>query len=112
MKDFSKNNYNGEENFADRCAILIWFKEQCDTLCLPEETLCDIVVDICYSSNKSKQFAWDMCGEQMVRNLLKSKNNILSYPAKDENGDFEFKGELYSMKYVQVGGEDDEELRV
>ena len=112
MKDFSKNNYNGEENFADRCAILIWFKEQCDTLCLSEETLCDIIVDICYSSNKSKQFAWDMCGDQMVKNLLKSKNNTLFYPTKDENGDFEFKGELYSMKYMQVGGENDEELRV
>ena len=48
----------------------------------------------------------------MVKNLLKSKNNTLFYPTKDENGDFEFKGELYSMKYMQVGGENDEELCV
>jgi hypothetical protein len=48
----------------------------------------------------------------MVKNLLKLNNGALSYPAKDENGDFEFKGELYSMKYMQVGGEEDEKLCV
>ena len=101
---------NGEENFIDRCAIVEHFKDKCDALCLSSEILCDIIVDICYSSNKSKQFAWDVCGEQMVKNLLKLNGNIISYPTQDENGDFEFKGERYSMKYVHIGGENDEKV--
>ena len=48
----------------------------------------------------------------MVKNLLKLNGNVISYPTQDENGDFEFKGELYSMKYTRIGGEDDEKVCV
>ena len=108
MKEFSKNNYNGEENFADRCAILTWFKEQCDALCLSEDVLCDIMIDICYSTNKSKQFAWDMCGETIVKNLLKNNSGNISFPCQDEDGDILFKGEKYSMKNIIIGGDNNE----
>ncbi len=110
MKDFSRNNYNGEENFADRCAIVTYFREQCDSFCLCPTTLCDIIVDICYSSNKSKQFAWDICGETMVKNLLAKNGNTFNFPAPDENGDIVFKGESYSMNSVVIGGEKDEKV--
>lgn len=110
MKEFSKNNYNGEENFADRCAIVTYFQEQCDILCLSPTVLCDIIVDICYSSNKSKQFAWDICGETMVKNLLAKNGNTFSFPIPDENGDILFKGETYSMTNTVIGGEKDEKV--
>lgn len=110
MKSFSKNNCNGEENYNDRCAAIAYFQERCDTLSLSSDVLCNIIVDICYSTNKSKQFAWDICGEQIMRNLLKLNGNILSYPALDENGEFEFKGERYSMKYSYFGGENNEKV--
>ena len=112
MKDFSKNNYNGEENFADRCAIITYFQEQCNALCLTCDTLCDIIIDICYSTNKSKQFAWDICGETMVKNLLSNNSNTFSFPTPDENGDILFKGESYSMVNVVVGGKKDEKVCV
>lgn len=109
MRDFSKNSKNDDEdNFFDRLAAVNYFKEQCDTLNLSSEVLCDIIIDICYSNNKSKQFAWDICGDQIVKNLLKLNNNVISYPAQDENGDFNFKGEQYSMKYIRIEGENDE----
>lgn len=108
MKDFSKNNYNGEENYTDRCAIITHFKEQCDALNLSSEVLCNIIVDICYSTNKSKQFAWDICGEQIIQNLLKRNGNVFSFPVQDKNGDFEFKGDRYSMKYLHNGGKNNE----
>ncbi len=47
------------------------FKSQAYKLCSDAEELCNIVVDICYKSNVSKQFAWDICGDVMVKNLLK-----------------------------------------
>lgn len=110
MKSFSKNNCNGEENYNDRCAVVTHFQERCDALNLSSDVLCNIIIDICYSTNKSKQFAWDICGEQIVKNLLKLNRNVISYPAPDENGEFEFKGERYSMKYAYIGGESNEKV--
>lgn len=77
------------------------FKEQALAICSNEETLCNIIVDLCYvKSNKSKQFAWGICGEQMVRNLLKHHNYKISYPVKDEQGDILFKGERFKMEEI------------
>ena len=75
------------------------FKEECMAICSNEEALCNIVVDLCYKkSNKSKQFAWELCGEKMVENLLKHHDYKISYPTKDENGDIEFRGQRFKME--------------
>lgn len=111
MKDFAKNSkYDDEDkdNYFDRLAAVEYFKEQCSTLNLSPEALCDIVVDMCYSHNRSKQFVWDICGEQIVKNLLKKSENVVFYPVKDDSGDIEFKGEHYSMVHTCIGGMPDE----
>lgn len=81
------------------------FKEQCEALCIPNKELCDIVLDICYLSNNSKQFAWDICGDIIVENLLEKNNNELFFPIKDESGDIEFRGDKFLMKRVMTEGE-------
>lgn len=73
------------------------FKEAALTTCSNEQTLCDIVVDLCYKREGTKQFAWDVCGLQIIRNLLDKTNNILQYPILDPDGDFEYGGETFSM---------------
>ena len=73
----------------------------CYNICPNEDELCNIVLDLCYTHNNSKQFAWDMCGNVFIKNLLKENNNTIFYPTIDLNGDVEFCGEKYRMeKYI------------
>ena len=70
--------------------------------CPNEVELCDIVLDICYRKEGSKQFAWDVSGDQIVRNLLNKHDNKLSYP--ETGGDeFTYGGVGFKMKTVIVG---------
>lgn len=79
------------------------FKRQCLAQCPNEDILCNIVLDLCYAnSNSTKQFAWDMCGDVMIQNLLKKNNYLISYPAADENGDIEFGGLHFRMQTVKI----------
>jgi len=80
-----------------------WFKEKAEMLCSSSEELANIVVDICYSGNnkRSKQFAWDIAGDQIIRNLLKRNDGFVSYPERDENGDIAFNGNMYTMKKIK-----------
>lgn len=84
------------------------FLEECNMVCPNAEILSNIVVDICYSSSKNKTFAWDVSGEQLFKNVLKKNNNVINYPTKDENGDFEFSGNKFSMHQKKIGGENDD----
>lgn len=77
------------------------FKEKCEVLC-DKETLCNILVDLCYKNNKSKQFVWDIVGEQIFNNLLVKNDNFIEYPIEDENGDIDFKGYKFSMRRFKV----------
>lgn len=79
------------------------FKRQCLEQCPNEEYLCNIVLDLCYSKSKhSKQFAWDICGDMFIQNLLKRHNYMIAYPTLDENGDIEFNGMNFSMKTTEI----------
>lgn len=79
------------------------FKRQCLEQCPNTEVLCDIVLDLCYSKSKySKQFAWDVCGDMFIQNLLKRHNYIISFPALDQDGDIEFCGQHFSMKETEI----------
>ena len=75
-------------------------------ICNNEEVLCDILLDYCYKYNGSKEILWNVCGETLFKRLL--KDNVLYYPAIDDNGDFEVQGKKYSMKEYVFGGDDDE----
>jgi hypothetical protein len=85
------------------------FLEECNKICPNSEVLSNIVVDLCYSSNKNKTFAWDVAGEQLFKNVLKKNNNTISFPVKDKNGDFEFCGERFSLHTKVIGGENNDD---
>ena len=82
------------------------FKKKAYELCSNTEELCNIIVDICYKNNNSKQFAWDICGDTIISNLLKENNHKVSYPILDENGNIEFGGCRFSMIIQEVINED------
>lgn len=79
------------------------FKRQCLSECPNEDYLCDIVLDLCYSKSKaSKQFAWDICGDIFIRNLLKRNHYQISYPEADASGDILFNGQRFKMKTITL----------
>ena len=79
------------------------FIEDAIAICLDEKTLCDIVVDVCYTKAGTKQFAWDVVGDTMVENLLEKNGWVLSYPEECEDGDIVFGGRKFQMKSLEVG---------
>ena len=105
----NKQRLDKDEVSVNRNMMLLKFKAKCEEICSNEKELCDIVIDLCYSSSKSKQFAWDICGEVIIENLLEKNGNIINYPVlvKSE-GEFEFGGEQLIMCQKQF--KEDEEL--
>lgn len=84
------------------------FISQCEKICTNEKELCDIIIDLCYGSEKSRQFAWDICGDTIIKNLLEKHNHILRYPSHvKDNGQFEFNGVNFVMAEFTI--EEDEE---
>lgn len=74
------------------------FRSQCEQICPNEKALCDILIDLCYSSPKSKQFVWDMCGTVIIQNLLEKNDFHINYPIRVKTGgDFRYGGESFMM---------------
>ena len=71
-------------------------------ICGSEEIACNVLVDICYKDNKSKQFLWDCCAEQLIKNMITNGYNTLHYPTKCEDGDIEYKGQKFEMREVDA----------
>lgn len=77
------------------------FKEKALAITNNIEDLCNISIDLCYKNNKSKQFVWDICGEQIIKNLLSKNNHTYSYPVVAANGSIKFNGNSFEMITVQ-----------
>ena len=105
----NKQRLDKDEVTVNRNMMLLKFKSKCEEICPNEKELCDIIVDICYSSSKSKQFAWDICGEVIIDNLLDKNDHMINYPVLvKSDGDFEFGGEQFIMCHKKH--EEDEKL--
>ena len=87
------------------------FKRDCLTVCPNSRTLANIVVDICYLSNKNKSFAWDVSGEEIFQNVLSNSGGKIQFPVKDEHGDIEFCGKRFSLHTKVVGGESYDDIK-
>ena len=105
----NKQRLDKDEVTVNRNMMLMKFKSKCEEICPNEKELCDIIVDLCYSSSKSKQFAWDICGEVIIDNLLDKNDNMINYPVLvKSDGEFEFSGEQFVMHRKKY--EEDDEL--
>lgn len=95
-----------EERQMQKYLLKEEFKRQCSEQCPNEDILCNIVLDLCYAGSKhSKQFAWDICGETFIQNLLKRNEYMISYPTLCENGEIEFGGRHFTMNTTKVKSE-------
>lgn len=80
------------------------FMQECTRVCQNRFALCDIVLDICYQRSSTKRFAWEMCGDEIIENLLAKNDGAISYPTMDSNGDIQFGGNRFSMREQVIGG--------
>lgn len=81
------------------------FIKECTLVCSNRFSLCNIVLDICYKRNSTKQFAWDMCGDEIIENLLVKNNHIISYPTLDPYGCILFGGDRFTLKQMELRSE-------
>lgn len=89
-KNYNKNGKVSTEILTEM------FKADCEIACSNKYELCDIVLDICYQTEGSKQFAWDVCGDTIIENLINRNGGLIHYPeCVSENGEFVFRGRQY-----------------
>ena len=81
------------------------FRNACDEVCPNAQTLCDILLDICYRRGATKRFVWTMCGAEIVANLLRRSGGKISYPVQDENGNITFCGKRFAIHTKEIGGD-------
>lgn len=97
-----KNKMTSEELREKREGFMKKFRNKALSNCTNEEELCNIVVDLCYTSNESKMFAWAVSGNQIIKNLLKKNNNIILIPTQDDDGDTEWLGSMYTLNEINL----------
>lgn len=78
------------------------FRNACCRACPDEGVLCNIVLDLCYTRKATKQFAWEMCGKQIIRNLLAQHNNKISFPTLDPSGEIAYGGQRFSLREKEI----------
>ena len=104
LKGVKKNDSSKEERDAFSVQLVESFSNSCSAICPDVEVLTNILIDVCYTSNKNKSFAWDIVGEQIFNNVLKNNNYTISYPIKDDNGNIEFCGNKFTLYTQRIGG--------
>ena len=96
---YSKRERIDEDESASKRSLMVQdFKVECQRACSNAAQLCDIILDLCYSRNGSKQFCWDICSEEIIYNLLIHNNNTIYFPTKNDDGDIEFCGKRFSLE--------------
>ena len=100
---------SSEQDYVEYSILVNYFRSRCLELCSNEEELCNIVLDLCYQTEHSKQFAWDICGDVIIKNLLKKNDNIIFFPeVVSGSGEFEYCGRQFEMRKKILGVIDDE----
>lgn len=106
---YAKKERLDEDECANQRMIMIQeFKSECQEACSNKQQLCDILLDICYQKEGSKQFVWDLASEEIIDNLLAANNYEIAYPVRDDAGDVIFGGERFLFSLKKIGVEDDE----
>ena len=106
---YAKKERLDEDECANQRMIMIQeFKSECQEACSNKQQLCDILLDICYQKEGSKQFVWDLASEEIIDNLLAANNYEIAYPVRDDAGDVAFGGERFLFSIKKIGVEDDE----
>lgn len=78
------------------------FRKECYKICPNKSALCNIILDICYTRNSTKRFAWSMCGSEIIHNLLNKNDNQIAYPTLNNDGDIEFCDNKFIVETIKI----------
>lgn len=93
------------DSFSRMFEMKTEFIEECTKICQNRFVLCDIILDICYKRSSTKRFAWEMCGDEIIQNLLARNEGIITYPTLDNAGNIQFAGNRFSVIKQKIGEE-------
>lgn len=79
------------------------FQKECSIVCPEESVLCNIILDLCYTRSSTKRFAWGMCGQSIIQNLLEIHDGVIRFPVMCDDGDFEYCGSRYKIETKRIG---------
>ena len=99
----SRERIDQDEVIAGMYMMGVEFRNACDAACSNAQTLCDILLDICYRRSCTKKFAWSMCGKEIVGNLLKKNGGNIRFPVLDPDGTIVFGGNKFSFSEKEIG---------
>lgn len=101
-------------DMTQRKSVLINdFRRQCELICTNEKELCNILADICYTSESTKHFLWDIAGQTVIKNLLEKHGSQISFPSLvDGEGEFEYCGSQFVMKDIHVDDIENEDFNI
>ena len=99
----AKGRIDEDERIEFRQMLVDEFRKRCYEICSNEKKLCNILLDLCYQKEGTKQFVWDMAAEQMIENMLSRNGRMIRFPVRDQAGDIEFNGERFVIreKYME-----------
>lgn len=75
-------------------------------VCSNADTLCDVLLDVCYKRSSSKKIAWNLAGNQIIENLLNNNGRVISAPVFDPDGDIEYCGNRFTEISVELEEEE------
>lgn len=99
----SRERIDSDEAISHMYMMKIEFRNACDAACSNAQSLCDILLDICYQRSCTKRFAWNMCGKEIIGNLLQKNGNRIHFPVLDQEGTIEFGGNRFSFYEKEIG---------
>ena len=81
-----------------RLQIQQFFRSECSRVCTNSDDLCDVILDMCYTKENSKQFVWDVVGDVLLKRLANKDRTVIHYPIKtDDMGEFMYAGNYFNM---------------
>lgn len=100
------SSYERIDEFDSYSALMTMneeFQEACDKACPNRKALCNIVLDLCYKRNSTKRFAWNMCGDDIIDNLLNKNDNTIVFPVASHDGDIKYCGNTFRLEKKRIG---------
>lgn len=105
-RQFKIDRVSSEDAAEAKSRLVSYFTRDCDLVCPNEETLCNILLDMCYQNESTKAFVWDISLRQIIRNLLNKSGGNISYPVLDDTGTITYGGNKYKIHTQNVEAND------
>lgn len=98
--DMATTNRNEHKNIGaitwKKHCLLNAVKQEMLTEC-DEESLCNVLLDLTYGSGHPNPIVWDICGKQIIKNLLAKSNNARIRIKRSNFGVIVYQGDLYEV---------------